>query len=174
MSIGGPLVLSGNGTFIFRVVGALNSTVGYVVTVANGASACDVFWTPTAATTLAATTTFLGTVIDDAGITVGASTTWLGRALSFGGTITTDSDTISVPSCAIITTGTLRVIKLVVNTHSGTAVSSDFSIHVKSAALDVLGSPASGIIAPGTLYTLASGTYVVSENVNALYTQSFI
>lgn len=137
MNIGGPLVLSGNGTFIFRAVGALNSTVGSVVTVTNGASACDVFWTPTGATTLAATTSFLGVVIDDAGITVGASTTRLGLALSFGGTVTTDTTIITVPVCAVVAAPTLHVIKQVINAYSGTAVASDFTIHVESGSVDV-------------------------------------
>lgn len=172
MNIGGPLILSGNGTFIFRAVGALNSTVGSVVTVTNGASACDVFWTPTWATTLAATTSFLGIVINDAGITVGASTTWLGSALSFGGTVTTDTTIISVPVCAVAPS-TLHVIKLVVNANSGTAVASDFAIHVKSGSIDVWGSPANGTGTPGNLYTLSSGTYIVSEDLNTWYIQSF-
>jgi hypothetical protein len=173
MNIGGPLVLSGNGTFIFRAVGALNSTVGSVVTVTNGASACDVFWTPTGATTLAATTSFLGVVIDDAGITVGASTTRLGLALSFGGTVTTDTTIITVPVCAVVAAPTLHVIKQVINAYSGTAVASDFTIHVESGSVDVWGSPANGTGSPWTLYTLSSGTYIVSEDINTWYTQSF-
>ncbi len=104
MDVGGPMTLSGSGTYIFRAVGALTSTAGAVITL-NGASACDVFWTPSAATTLAANTTFFGTVIGDAGITVGANTTWSGRALAFNGTITTDTDTITVPTCASASPG---------------------------------------------------------------------
>ncbi len=101
MDIGGPLTLTGNGTYIFRPSGALTSTTGSIVTLSAGAVACDVFWTPAQATTLAANTAFTGTVIDDAGITVGANTTWTGRGLSFGGTITTDSDTITALVCAV-------------------------------------------------------------------------
>lgn len=100
MNIGGALDFNGDGTYIFRPVGALTSTAGSIVSL-NGVSACDVFWTPTQATTLAANTTFAGTVIDDAGITVGANTTWTGRALSFGGTVTTDTDTITTPTCPV-------------------------------------------------------------------------
>lgn len=99
MEIGGALSLNGAGTYIFRPVGALTSTAGAVVAL-GGAAACDVFWTPSQAATLAANTTFAGTIIADAGITIGANTTWTGRALSFGGTITTDTDTITIPSCA--------------------------------------------------------------------------
>ena len=102
MNVGGPLTLNGSGTYIFRAVGALTSTAGAVVSAA-GASACDVFWTPTAAATLGANTTFIGTIITNAGITVGANTTWNGRALAFGGTVTTDTDTITAPSCVAAT-----------------------------------------------------------------------
>lgn len=149
--------------------------VNSVVTLNGGASACDLFWTATSATTLAADTTFAGTVIDDAGITVGANSIWTGRALAFGGTVTTDSTTITVPTCAVLPPppATLRVIKLVVNTSGGTAVPADFNLHVKELGVDVLGSPAVGIGAPGTSYSLTAGTYVVSEDVNSSYTQSF-
>ncbi len=99
MTVGGPLTLSGSGTYIFRSSGALNSTAGAIIT-SSGASACDVFWTPGAATTLGANTTFIGTIIDNAGITVGSATTWSGRALTFSsGTVTTDTTTLSVPVC---------------------------------------------------------------------------
>lgn len=179
MDVGGPLTLSGSGTYIFRPTGALTSTAGAVVTLA-GASACDVFWTPTAATTLAANTTFVGTDIDAAGITVGANTTWNGRALAFGGTVTTDTDTITVPSCAVVpppvevpAQATLNVIKTVVNNDGGTATSSFFNLHVKLSGSDVSGSPAVGLVSPGRSYTLDAGTYTVSEDNETTYTQSF-
>jgi len=98
-SIGtGGITLSGSGSYIFRINGALTTVANSNVT---GASSCNVFWTPTAATTLGANSTFLGTVIDAAGITVGSTVTWTGRALAFGGTVTTDTDTINVPSCSV-------------------------------------------------------------------------
>ena len=92
------ITLSGSGTYIFRVNGALTSVSNSAVTLA-GASVCDVFWTPTAATTLGANSTFAGTNIDASGITIGSATTWIGRALAFGGTVTTNTDTITAPTC---------------------------------------------------------------------------
>ncbi len=136
MDVGGPLTLSGSGTYIFRPGGALTSTAGAIVTL-SGASACDVFWTPISATTLAANTTFFGTVIDDAGITVGANTTWTGRALSFGGTVTTATDTITAPTCTTPggggrpqARGTINVVKLVINDNGGTKAVADFPLFV--------------------------------------------
>jgi uncharacterized repeat protein (TIGR01451 family) len=170
MSVTTSLTLSGGGTYIFRAVGALNTAAGASVILAGGASACDIFWTPTGATTLGANTSFVGTVIDDAGITVGANTTWAGRALAFGGTVTTDTTTITVPTCAA---PVLRVVKQVVNNNGGTAVTSGFTMHVKLAGVDVAGSPAAGAGSPGTAYSLAPGTYNVSEDINAQYGTSF-
>ena len=96
-SIGsGGITLSGSGTYIFRISGALTTVANSVVT----GTACDVFWTPTEATTLGANSTFLGTDIDDSGITIGDTVTWTGRALAFGGTVSTNNDTITVPICA--------------------------------------------------------------------------
>lgn len=171
MDVGGPLTLNGNGTYIFRSVGALTSTAGSVVTL-NGASACDVFWTSTEAATLAANTTFVGTVISDAGITIGANTLWVGRALAFGGTVTTDTNTITAPTCASLP-ATLHIIKNVINNNGGLATAPLFNLHVKLAGVDVVGSPAVGAAIPGTTYSLSAGTYKISEDVNIGYTQSF-
>lgn len=171
MDIGGPLSLTGTSTYIFRPLGALTSTAGSIVTL-NGVSACDVFWTPTQATTLAANTTFFGTVIDDADITVGAGTVWTGTALSFGGTITTDTNTITVPVC-VAPLATFSVIKTVINTGGGTASSSSFSLFVRLGASNVAGSPAFGTSSPGTTYSLTAGAYTVSEAATSSYSQSF-
>ncbi|MBI3396977.1 DUF11 domain-containing protein [Candidatus Woesebacteria bacterium] len=77
-------------------------------------------------------------------------------------TVVKDKDVV----CTItnsLTQGTLRVIKNVVNDNGGGLVASNFTLHVKSGGVDVAGSPALGS-ATGTVYTLASGGYVVSEN----------
>ena len=180
MDVGGPLTLNGSGTYIFRSTGALTTTANAVVTL-SGASVCDVFWTPAAATTLAANTVFKGTVISNAGVTIGANTNWVGRALSFGGTTTSDTDTISAPTCSTtsnsnsvyVTPASLRIVKLVVNSNGGIAVPADFILHVKNANVDVAGSPAVGVSAPGTAYYLAPGTYNVSENASSTYVSHF-
>lgn len=169
MDVGGPLTLSGAGTYIFRPAGALTSTAGAIVTL-SGASACDVFWTPGQATTLAANTTFHGTIIDDSGITVGANTTWSGRALAFGGTVTTDTDTITVPTCAAppvsggAGTGTITVIKRVINDNGRTATVGDFSLFVNGTP--VTSGVTNSFQAPASAYT-------VTETANANYARTF-
>lgn len=172
-SIGaGGITLDGSGTYIFRIDGALTTVANSVVSVSGGASACDIFWTPTGATTLGADSTFLGTDIDNSGITIGSTITWTGRALAFGGTVSTTSDTITAPTCSA-SGAILRIVKSVVNDNTGTSTASDFTLHVKSSGTDVAGSPAAGATTPGTSYSLDPGTYVVSEDANANYTTTF-
>jgi len=172
------VTLDGPGVYIFRSGGALTTGQDSKVVLANGADASNVFWTPGSTATLGANTassptpTFVGTIIADSlgstGIDLGHFANISGRLLAFGHTVTTDSNTITVPT-------TLHVIKLVVN-GVDTAVASDFSISVKNASsgLDVAGSPASGTAAFGTSYLLSPGTYTISENSNPLYVQSFL
>ncbi|MDB5163740.1 MAG: hypothetical protein JWS12_358 [Candidatus Saccharibacteria bacterium] len=172
MNVTGSLTFNGSGTYIFRATGALGTTAGIGITLASGASACDVFWTPHA-TTLGAGTNFAGTLIDNDAVTVGANTAWTGRAFAFNGPVTTGaSSTITVPACTL-PPATLHVVKRVVNNSGGTASISSFSLYVKLAGVDVSGSPEPGTAAPGTSYSLAAGTYVVSEDVKAGYAATF-
>lgn len=159
----GGITLTGSGTYIFRMTGALDTVAGSVITLGPGASECDIWWTPIGATTLGANSTFRGTVIDDAAITVGSTVTWVGRALSFGGTVTTAVDTITAPSCAApAPTASLTVTKTVVNDDGGTMTVSDFPLFVGGLSVT------SGVATT----TLAPGTYTVSETGDAGYAAS--
>ena len=106
------VTLTGSGVHIFRPGGALTTGANSRVSLALGACAANVFWAPVGATTLganaAATTvpTFVGTILDAAGITIGNFANLNGRALAFGGTVTTAAVTITVPAaCAAILPG---------------------------------------------------------------------
>lgn len=114
MSVGSTLILSGNGVYIFRPNGALNTAANSTVTLSNGACAGNVFWAPTA-TTLGANSAFVGSILDDtSNITLGNLATLAGRALAFGagGTVTTSSNTITVPVCAAALAPTVTVTKV--------------------------------------------------------------
>jgi hypothetical protein len=160
-SIGGgsTITLTGSGTYIFRMTGALNTSDGSIVASA-GASACEVFWTPGAATTLGANSTFWGTDIDAAGITIGSTMAWNGRALAYGGTVSSDVDTITVPTCTA-PNPTLTVVKTVINNSGGTKVVSDFPLFVGTTA-----------VTSGTVTSFAPGAYTLSESNIAGYDAS--
>lgn len=106
ITVNTTVTLVGAGVYIFRPAGALTTGANSKVVATGGACESDVFWTPTGATTLGAnaaaslTPTFIGTIIDNAGITLGHFANLTGRALAFGGTVTTDASTITVPTCA--------------------------------------------------------------------------
>jgi hypothetical protein len=71
-------------------------------------------------------------------------------------------------------TGTLTVIKRVVNDNGGGAGPGDWAVHVRSNGADVTGSPAPGTDAPGVTRTLAPGSYAVGVSGGpAGYTTSF-
>lgn len=105
------VTLSGAGVYIFRPGGALNTGANSSVVLAGGACASDVFWAPVGATTLGANAaqslvpTFVGNILDAAGITLGHFAHLTGRALAFGGTVTADANTITVPTCAPFVVG---------------------------------------------------------------------
>lgn len=100
------VTLQGPGVYIFRPGGALNTGANSRVVMANAACSNNVFWAPIGAATIGAnaalspTPTFVGTIIADAGISLGHFAHLAGQALSFGGTVTTDANTISAPICA--------------------------------------------------------------------------
>jgi hypothetical protein len=105
----GIVTLSGAGVYVFRPGGALNTGANSHVVLAGGACASDVFWAPVAATNLGAnsgpsfiTPTFQGNILDAAGINIGHFANLTGRALAFGGTVNTDANTITVPTCTTV------------------------------------------------------------------------
>lgn len=177
MSIGtGGITLSGAGTYNFRAVGALNTVAGSVVTLADSASSCDVFWTPTAATTLNANSTFIGTILDNQNaITVYDNTTWTGRALSYlAGTVTTHTGTVINSTCttAAVATpapssrqpATINVVKTVINDNGRTKIVADFPLFVNGAS--VVSGVTNTFPAPAPVYT-------VTETGDSNYTRTF-
>lgn len=179
------ITLSGAGTYIFRSTGALNVSAGMTVTLAGGASACDVFWNPNGATTIGANNNFIGTVIPTLAaahdITVLSTTLWTGRALTFGHTVTTpDANVvITVPTCAVAAStqlgsgqqpqGTLTIVKRVINDNSRENTPSDFSLFVDGNGRSSVESGHSN-----NFYASDQGmVYTVSETADPEYTLTF-
>ena len=59
------------------------------------------------------------------------------------------------------------------NDDGGDATASDFTLYVKLSGNNVSGSPTAGAASPGTAYSLAAGTYAVSEDEDDSYAKSF-
>lgn len=70
------------------------------------------------------------------------------------------------------TIGGLVLIKEVINNDDGTAIASDFQLHVlASTSLDVSNSPAAG--SSGRTYMLAPGVYTITEATSTAYARTF-
>ncbi|MFT6026868.1 MAG: hypothetical protein ACI8P5_001123, partial [Bacteroidia bacterium] len=112
-SVAGSLTLDAlgdpNAVFVFRFGGAFSTGAGASVILANGASACNVFWVAEGAISMATTTAMKGTLIANNGaVFVAASGTIIGRLFSTTGAVNIDGSTVTVPtSCTYLDLGVL-------------------------------------------------------------------
>jgi hypothetical protein len=109
--ITGTLTLDGQGdpnaVFIFQAASTLITASASNVNLINGANACNVFWQVGSSATLGTGSTFRGTILALASITVTTGVTVLGRTLARNGAVTLDTDTITRSTCTTPkTTGT--------------------------------------------------------------------
>lgn len=180
VTITGDIILSGgaNDVWIFQITGTLGIEAGKKIILAGGAQAANIFWQVAGTTTLKPGSTFEGNILAGPGTSTIAMQNGAilhGRALGQKD-VTLIGNNVSAPTASAPPAegkANLHVEKLVVNANGGTAVASDFTIHVKLFGTDVAGSPALGVTPPGTLYSLSPNTYIVGEDANASYTQSF-
>ena len=96
--ITGTLTLDGQGdpnaVFIFQTASTLITATGSVVSLINGAHACNVFWQVGSSATIQTTSTFVGTILALTSITMNTGATVDGRLLARNGAVTLDSNTI--------------------------------------------------------------------------------
>jgi hypothetical protein len=109
--ITGTLTLDGQGdpnaVFIFQAASTLITASASNVNLINSANACNVFWQVGSSATLGTSSTFRGTILALASITVTTGVTVLGRTLARNGAVTLDTDTITRSTCTTPTaTGT--------------------------------------------------------------------
>jgi hypothetical protein len=100
LGITGNLTLSGNGVYIFQIVSTLTTAAGNSdVILSGGATAEDVFWQVGSSVTLGTTTTFAGTIMAQASVSLDTGATLNGRALARTGAVTLLSNPVNVPPC---------------------------------------------------------------------------
>ena len=169
-----------DGVFVFKTASTLKTASASNVNLINSARFCRTFWKVGSSATLGTNSHFVGHIFALASITATTGATIQGQLLARDGAVTLDNNIITNGFCAttpiptpVPTTAILHVIKHVINVNGGTAAAAKFNLHVKTSGNDVALSPAPGVEAPGTTYTLAAGTYTVSEDAFAGYTQSY-
>ncbi|GGW55004.1 ice-binding family protein [Streptomyces xantholiticus] len=95
-----------NAVWVFQVGSTLTTASNSSVSLINGASPCNVFWQIGSSATLGTGTTFVGTIMAKAAITVTTGATIDGRALAEVEAVTLDTNRITRPECAGSTTTT--------------------------------------------------------------------
>lgn len=164
----GNLTLTGtSGVWIFKSASTLITSPGSSVT---GGDPCNVWWRVVSSATLDTTTSFIGNILASTAITMNHNATLNGRAMTQTAAVTLDANTISGPVCSAPIggsqpkgTGTITVVKNVVNDGGGTKTASDFSIFLNGFK-----------VTPGMTYTRSVGdTLTVTETPDAGYTSSF-
>ena len=96
-----------NAVFIFQMASSLITASSSNVNIINAGTSCNVFWQVGSSATLGTFSTFRGTILALASITVTTGVTIDGRALARNGAVTLDTDTINRATCTLpATTGT--------------------------------------------------------------------
>lgn len=190
-SITGTLTLDAQGdpeaVFVFKSASTLITASASNVNLINSARFCRTFWGVGSSATLGSNSNFVGHILAAVSITANTGATIQGQLLAQIGAVTLDSNTITNGICEEIIepepiiapieaaplSATLHIIKHVINNNNGTAVASDFNLHVKFGGIDVAQSPGPGAESPGTTYILDAGAYNISEDAVNGYTLNY-
>jgi Ice-binding-like/Bacterial Ig-like domain len=100
LGITGNLTLAGNGVYIFQIVSTLTTAAtNSDVILSGGATDGDVFWQVGSSATLGTSTTFAGTIMAQASVSLDTGATLNGRALARTGGVTLLSNPVNIPPC---------------------------------------------------------------------------
>jgi cysteine-rich repeat protein len=96
----GELTLDAGGVadavFVFKIASTLTTASGSSVVMTNGANECQIFWQLGSSATLGTNSTFAGTILASASITVMTGATVAGRLLAHTGAVTLDSNSVTL------------------------------------------------------------------------------
>lgn len=175
LAITGTLTLDAQGdpnaVFIFQSGSTLTTAAGSQVVLINGAQACHVFWQLGSSATLGTNSVFKGNILalTSATLTTGANVE--GSVLARNGAVTLDTNTIARATCAVVPsgsgvprTGTINVVKVVINDNGGTKTIADFPLFVGGTSV------VSGIT---NSFRTPGGIYTVTETADPNYVRSF-
>lgn len=172
----GTLTLNGSSTdvWIFKSTSDLIITgAASDVLFTGGGLSCNVWWRVVSTATFDAGSAFVGNVLADTSITMAAGASLDGRALARTAEMTMVGSSVTGPTCSVPSsgstsgyTGTITVVKTVVNDNGGTALASSFPLFINGVSVT---SGMTNSFSFNNNFT----PYTVSETSNAQYAQSF-
>jgi len=183
-TFGSTLTLNGSATdvWIFQINSSLTFTDEATIVLTGGAQACNVFWRVASSATIngASGKTFVGTLIANSSVSLIGGATVNGRMMALTGTLSTAGITrITGPTCTTIVppvsggsrpiTGTITVVKNVINDNGGTKTATDFKLYVNGTSNPV----ASGITNVFPATPAVNDTYIVTETNDPKYSRVF-
>lgn len=169
-SLSGNLTLTGSGVWIFKTVAGLSTSPGSSVT---GGDPCNIWWRVGSSAVINTTTQFKGNILALTDINLQNGATLNGRAMVQTGQVTMDANTVSGPTCSVVTPttvagsrppGTITVVKHVINDNGGTKTIADFSLFVNGAPVT------SGVTSS---FVADPNPYAVTETPDPSYTRTF-
>ena len=105
MQLTGPVTLNAGGdasaVFIFQAGSTLTTASAASVVLEGGAQACNVYWQVGSSATLGSTTSFVGTILALASVTLNTGASVDGRVFAQTGAVTLDDNVITVPTCSV-------------------------------------------------------------------------
>ena len=106
----GTLTLDGEGNsnavWIFQASSDLVTASSSVVSLINGAQACNVFWVVSSQATLGSSSTFIGTIMAGTSVILNTSANLNGRALARTAAVTLNMNTVTKPTCTSASSST--------------------------------------------------------------------
>ncbi|MFD6554447.1 ice-binding family protein, partial [Streptomyces sp. NPDC058398] len=109
LGLTGTLTLDAGGdpdaVWVFQVGSGLTTASASQVLLVNGASPCNVYWQIGSSATLGTNSTFVGSILALTSISATTGTSIDGRALARNGSVTLDTNRITLPTCGTGTTG---------------------------------------------------------------------
>lgn len=110
MALTGTVTLDAKGdpdaVFIFQAGSTLITASSSTVALVNGTDPCNVYWQVGSSATLRTDTTFVGTIMALTTATLETRTTVVGRILARNGAVNLDTNTITRPNCAAVSSPT--------------------------------------------------------------------
>lgn len=178
LALTGALTLSGTAesVWIFQAASTLTIGSGAIITLIDGASACNVFWQVGSSATIRTGAQFVGTVMADISVTAQTAATVTGRLLARTGAVTLDTNTITAPIGCTTEPGTVRTSPTITSAAPPSGVvGTDYSHTITASGTPTVSyTTGSGSLPPGLTLNETTGVISGQPTTPGTYTVTIV